>query len=103
MDAPSPTHCYLVVPLLQGRDGSKTKVELSGRRTLDVLNIAWGEDIGDDYEHITSNISPSADGRPFDLFFTDEIVRIMDPVSGAVLWETDGTPKVRVPPLRELG
>ncbi len=70
-------------------------MELSGSRVLDVFNIAWGGDIGDEYEHITSNISPNVEGASVDLFFTDEIARIVDPVSGAVLWEADGRPSVR--------
>jgi hypothetical protein len=71
------------------------QLELSGSRVRDVFNIAWGEDIGDDYEHITSNISPSLEGASVDLFSTDEIARIIDPVRGDVLWETDGRPSVR--------
>ncbi|MBB2965231.1 hypothetical protein [Methylobacterium sp. R2-1] len=51
--------------------------------------------MGDDYEHITSNISPMVDGSTIDLFFTDEVVRIVDPLIDAVLWETDGTPNNR--------
>ena len=70
-------------------------LELSGPRSLEVFNIAWGEDMGDDYEHLTTNISPDIDGTTVDLFFTDEVARIVDPASGALLWETDGTPNVR--------
>ena len=60
-----------------------------------MLNIAWGQDMGDDFEHLTSNISPSADGATIDLFFTDEVVRVVDPQSGYILWQTDGTANVR--------
>lgn len=68
---------------------------LSDNRALTVLNVAWGEDMGDDFEHLTSNVSPWVDGTSIDLFFTDEIVKIVDPESGAVMWETDGSPNVR--------
>lgn len=95
MESPSPAHCRRIAPLLTARDGQKTRVELSGPRSVEVFNIAWGDDIGDDYEHITSNISPTIDGSTIDLFFTDEVVRIVDPSIGAVLWETDGTPNIR--------
>lgn len=95
MVSPSPAHCRLIVSLLNARDGQKTRVDLSGRRTFEVFNIAWGEDIGDDYEHITSNISPFLDGASVDLFFTDEVASLIDPTNGAILWKTDGTPNVR--------
>jgi hypothetical protein len=85
----------LIVPLLEARSGQRTKLELSELRSLDVFNIAWGEDIGDDYQHITANVSPEVDGAAVDLFFTDEVVRVTDPASGALLWEADGTPNVR--------
>jgi hypothetical protein len=95
MTGPSPAHCRLVVPLLRSRDGLPTRVLLSGNRSLPVFNIAWGDDMGDDYEHLTSNISPAIDCTSIDLFFTDEVVRVFDPETGAVMWETDGTPNVR--------
>lgn len=91
----SPAHCRRVIPVLQARDGKSTKIELSEHRVLEVLNIAWGQDDGDDYEHITINVSPDTAAGAIELFFTDEVARIVDPVSGAVLWETDGTPFVR--------
>ena len=91
----SPAHCRRVVPVLSARDGRSTKVELSEHRVFEVLNIAWGQDDGDDYEHITINVSPDAGAGIIELFFTDEVARIVDPVSGAVLWETDGTPYFR--------
>jgi len=95
MGRPSHAHCRLIVPLLEARDGQKTRVDLSGQRNFEVFNIAWGEDIGDDYEHITSNISPEVDGARVDLFFTDEVARVIDPTNGAILWKADGTPNVR--------
>lgn len=95
MDDPTPEHCRGIVPLLQARDGEPTKVELSGDRKLTVLNIAWGEDLGDDYEHLTANISPSVGSKVTDLFHTDEVAKLLDPTTGAVLWKTDGTPTVR--------
>jgi hypothetical protein len=60
-----------------------------------VFNIAWGEDFGDDYEHVTTNISPSVEGTTVDLFFTDEVAEIVEAESGAVLWKADGIPNVR--------
>ena len=95
MSDPSPAHCRRIVPLLRARDGQKTTVELSGSRSFEVFDIAWGEDIGDDYEHITTNCSPGVGGADIDLFFTDEVMRIVAPENGEVLWAADGTPSVR--------
>jgi len=95
MEGPSPAHCRLIVPLLQARDGRNTALKLSGQRALEVYNIAWGEDLGDDFDHLTTNISPEVDGATVDLFFTDEVVSVIDPANGAVLWEADGAPNVR--------
>ncbi len=88
-------HCRLVVPLLRERDGLETTVHLSKARTLWVFNIAWGDDLGDDFEHITGNISPNVEGASVDLFFTDEIETIADPATGQMLWQADGLPSVR--------
>lgn len=68
---------------------------LSGNRSLSVFNVAWGEDMGDDFEHLTSNISPAFDSAAVDLFFTDEVETVIDSETGTVVWETDGTSKVR--------
>jgi hypothetical protein len=95
MTGPSPAHCRLIVPLLRSRDGQQTEVLLSGDRLLTVFNIAWGEDLGDDFEHLTSNISPNLVGTAVDLFFTDEVVKVADPETGLMMWKTDGTPNVR--------
>jgi hypothetical protein len=94
MQPPSSAHCRLIVPLLRSRDGQKTYVHLSGERILEVFNIAWGDDIGDDYEHLTSNISPGVPGAIVDLFFTDEVASVTDG-EGSVLWQSDGVPRVR--------
>ena len=95
MTKSSSAHCSKIVPLLRGRDGLSTRVELAEQRVLDVFNIAWGTDMADDFEHITSNISPTVGGATVDLFFTDEVIRIVDPDLGTILWESDGTPAAR--------
>ncbi|MEO6218282.1 MAG: hypothetical protein ABIO86_19800 [Sphingomonas sp.] len=51
--------------------------------------------MGDDFEHLTSNISPSVTGASVDLFFTDEVVTVSDPATDRVMWETDGIPTFR--------
>lgn len=95
MRAPSPDHCSLLVPLLQRRDGLETGVELSADRSQTVLNIAWGQDQGESYEHVSTNVSPEVPGASFDFFFTDEVSRVVDPATQEVLWEADGAPVVR--------
>lgn len=48
-----------------------------GRR-LSVINVAWGYDIGDEYAHVTSNISPGIDGESVDFFFTSDVEIVLD-------------------------
>lgn len=95
MITPSAERCRQIIPVLRARDGKETGVLLSNERALTVYNIAWGDDLGDDFEHVTTNASPKVDGATIDLFFTDEVASIIDPLSGILLWETDGTPNVR--------
>ena len=68
---------------------------LSGERMLNVVNIAWGGDLGDDFEHLTTNISPTVNGTTVDFFFTDEVASITDPETGAIIWQSDVIPNVR--------
>ena len=91
----SAEHCHLVIPLLRQREGQETIVFLSNARTLRIFNAVWGQDLGEDFEHITSNISPNVDGATIDFFFTDEIASIVDPVTGKQLWKANGTPNIR--------
>jgi hypothetical protein len=95
MRAPSPGHCSLVVPLLEWRHGRETIVELSAGRVVIVFNIAAGQDQGENYEHISTNISPELAGASFDFFFTDEVSRVVDPATHEVLWKSDGTSVIR--------
>lgn len=95
MSRPTPQHCSLVVPALRARNGQLTDVLLSGERTVSVHNIAWGQDLGDDFEHVTTNISPAMSGATVDMFFTDEIEKIVAPDTGATIWQSDGTPIFR--------
>jgi hypothetical protein len=95
MNSPTHQHCSLVVPALRERNGQLTDVLLSGGRTVSVYNIAWGQDLGDDFEHVTTNISPGIGGATVDMFFTDEIEKVVAPETGAVIWRSDGTPTVR--------
>jgi hypothetical protein len=62
-------------------------VEISDGTVLIAHNIAWGYDMGDEYSHITTNASPFVDGQAVDLFFTNDVHRLVDPDSGDVLFE----------------
>jgi hypothetical protein len=81
---PSPTATN-VVQVLRRRSQVATCVELQDGRELVVWNIAWGQDYEDPEFHVTTNISPSVEGGSIDLFRTDEVRRIVDPVTGAIL------------------
>jgi hypothetical protein len=74
-----------VLAVLQERDGVETLVDLEDGSRRMVWDIAWGYDMGDEYSHVTTNISPGAPGRPVDSFFTNEVVALVDPVSGSAL------------------
>ena len=65
-----------LVHLLNERDGEQTTVILRDGRRLDVRNIAWGYDMGDENAHVTTNCSPFVDGLFLDVFFTSDVQSI---------------------------
>jgi len=74
-----------VVELLASRDGIPTLVTLNSGSQCTVHIIAWGYDVGDEYAHVTTNISPKIEGASIDLFFTSDIQSITDLASGETL------------------
>ncbi|MFE7709760.1 hypothetical protein ACFU6I_29125 [Streptomyces sp. NPDC057486] len=76
-----------LLQVLQDRDGLPSEVVLDDGKRLTVFNIAWGYDLGDEYAHVTTNISPDVEGASTDFFQTGSVVAILDPVNGAVLFE----------------
>ncbi|MEV6412763.1 hypothetical protein [Kribbella sp. NPDC051718] len=48
-----------------------------------------GSGIGDEFAHVTTNISPSVDGMRADFFFTEDVVSVVDARSGEVLYQAD--------------
>ena len=68
------------------RDGNPTEVVLFDGTTVLAYNIAWGYDLGDEYAHVTTNASPFIEGMPLDLFFTNEVARLVDPATQEVLF-----------------
>jgi hypothetical protein len=76
-----------LIDLLLGRDGQLSEVVLRDGRRLNVLNIAWGYDLGDEFAHVTTNCSPFVDGMSIDFFFTEDVSAVLDPRTGAALFQ----------------
>lgn len=74
-----------LVDLLNEREGEQTTVLLRDGRQLDVRNIAWGYDQGDETAHVTTNCSPFVDGLPLVVFFTSDVQSVSDE-AGAVIY-----------------
>jgi hypothetical protein len=66
-----------IIEILKSRDGHETKVELKDGRQISIWNIVWGYDIGDEFAHITTNISPIIENTTIDFFFTNEINKLL--------------------------
>ncbi|MBJ6983032.1 hypothetical protein [Luteimonas sp. MC1572] len=77
----------LVSEALQGRCGSLTTATLAGGKSIEIHNIAWGRDMGELFDHITTNISPSPSvPHTVDVFTTDKVLVLIASESGAVLY-----------------
>jgi hypothetical protein len=79
--------------ILIHRCGRWSKVHLQDGSEYMTLDVTWGYDLGDDVAHITTNISPGPspdDDLEFhygiDFFFANEITKIEDFETGAVLF-----------------
>lgn len=66
-----------ILEQLKRRDGIETEIILKDGTKLLVWNIAWGYDLGDDFAHITTNISPNIENAEIDFFYTNEIEEII--------------------------
>lgn len=76
-----------LIELLRNRNGIRTDVTLKDDQTLEVWNIAWGNDFYDPHAHVSTNISPRQEGWSFDFFFTHQVIRVTDPEPGKVIFE----------------
>jgi hypothetical protein len=65
-----------IIDLFKKRDGIKTMVELNDGKRISVWNIAWGYDMGDEFAHITSNISPNVENATIDFFYSRDIKKL---------------------------
>jgi hypothetical protein len=75
-----------LLAMFQARDGSPLRAVLCNGNVLTVFNIAWGYDLGDEYAHVTSNVSPPVEGSAVDLFFTSDVDHVLDPATGGVVF-----------------
>jgi hypothetical protein len=76
-----------IVQVLRERDGRWTRIELMGGGSYRAVNIAWGYDIGDEWAHVTTNISPPRKGASISFFHTSDVLRLVDEESGSILFE----------------
>jgi len=67
-----------IIEYLKSRDGKETLLKLSDGSVLKIWNVTWGYDLGDEYAHITTNISPKVPNSKNDFFYTNEIDEILD-------------------------
>ena len=71
-----------IINFLKKRDGIETVIELINGKKFSVWNIAWGYDHGDEFAHITTNISPNIKSTEIHVFYSNEIKQInSNPVS----------------------
>jgi hypothetical protein len=89
-DHPEPHPSDLsILAELQDREGQLTEVVLRSGSVIRCFNIAWGYDTGDEFAHVTTNISPDVPGEDIDFFFTNEVLALRER-TGAVLYQGDG-------------
>lgn len=86
VEQPPPADTALI-DLLNERDDRRTTVVLTDGRSLDLWNIAWGYDMGDEFAHVTTNCSPFIDGASLDVFFTNEVSRVLEEMGEPIQWD----------------
>ncbi len=74
-----------ILNILKERNQKISLVTLNDGKVLKVFNITWDRDIGDEYDHITTNISPGIEGEQFDFFFTKDVKEIETPENEKLL------------------
>ncbi len=80
-----------VIKLFQEYDGRLLIVWLKDGPVYSVFNIACGYDMGDEFAHITSNISPEIEKIPAHFFYTSSILEIIDGESGLSIFRDANT------------
>ena len=85
----TPQQAEAVTHILRVRCGQWTLVSLRDGQQLRVFDIAWGRDMGVEFDHITTNISPGpSEEHAIDFFLTSEVVGVSDPSTGQSLLST---------------
>ena len=77
-----------IVDALEARTGVVTLVNMKDGLTYRVFNVCWGRDMGEDWEHVSANVSPSVEGASFDFFHTGDVAELVDPATNEVLWKS---------------
>jgi hypothetical protein len=86
----NPQEGKTIIEILKHRCGEWTKVHLKDGQELDVFNIGWGYDFGDDYAHVTTNTSPPSDElKDVDFFYVNEVVRLEDTDTSRIIWSIE--------------
>ncbi|MCW2924391.1 MAG: hypothetical protein JWM98_1795 [Thermoleophilia bacterium] len=67
-----------LIDALRKRDGQRTIVVTADGTRHTVWNIAWGYDMGDEFAHVTTNISPQVEGAPVGFFRTSDVRDVLD-------------------------
>jgi len=78
-----------IIEIFKTTDQIEKAVYLDNNSTLTVWNIAWGYDIGDEFAHETTNISPEIKNSEIDYFYTNEIQKIEDRTNGKTLYDRE--------------
>lgn len=86
MNAMTPGKGADLLRVLLGRVGVPTTLCLENGATATTRNCAWGRDVGDDWEHLSLNISPAMRPTKFGLLSARDVVRVIDPASGDVIY-----------------
>jgi hypothetical protein len=77
-----------IVKILEKRCGLPTTIYLKNGETLNVFDIAWGYDLGDDFAHITTNISPPKEGVEVSFFYVNQVSKLIDAETGLLIYES---------------
>jgi len=77
-----------IVKILEKRCGTPTTIYLDDGQVILVNDIVWGYDMGDEFAHITTNISPPQDEVEIHFFYVNEVVKFEDTESGQLVYET---------------